>query len=251
VFTLRSGIDFLFPPFNAEESDHLHVMVVGTGDGALHLSMYDSFVIGSFQNALSQDPSSGAAGFRLVHHTSHPDISTHSLFFQSSEDDHQTSVELVPMDLSFIPSSPVNLSLLASKLTTLQKLLRYARQTQLHMQVEWTNTRELPGRFLGGIQEDLEKAEYGPRNIIQALYHTVLTGHANQLMREWLVDNLAERVSPARSLQPPHADAPTIRATSAGTKQSSPVWKVYAISSTKTFSRPWSALSSSSPGSAV
>jgi anaphase-promoting complex subunit 4 len=99
------------------------------------------------------------------------------------------------MDLSFIVSSPINLSLLASKLTTLQKLLRYLKQTSLHMQVEYKNTRDLPGKFLANIQEDLKKAGNGPEDIVQALYHTVATGHTYPVLKEWLVDSLAERVS--------------------------------------------------------
>lgn len=98
------------------------------------------------------------------------------------------------MDLPFISFSPINLSLLTSKLTTLQALLRYLTQVQLHMEVEWKNARELPGRFLRSVQGDLEEREDGPRDIVPALYHTVLTGHAHEPVKEWLVDSLAERV---------------------------------------------------------
>lgn len=179
-------------------------MLVGTSDGRLHLSIFDSFVVGDFTySPLGQLPHGGPA-FRLVHHASHPELSTHSVFLRSSDedgDDGPSTLSLVPMDLSFIPSSPVNLSLLASKLTTLQNLLRYVKQTQLHMAVEYNNARELPSRFLRGVQDDLANAEQGPRSIVQALYHTVVTGHAYEPVREWLVDTLAERVSrrPKRS----------------------------------------------------
>lgn len=192
VFTLRSGIDFLFQPFDVEDSDRVHAMVVGTSDGRLHLSVYDSFIIGDFRYTL---PSSmyKPGVMQLVHHASHPAISTHNLVLQHPADEGR-AVYLVPMDLSFISSSPINLALLASKLTTLQKLLRYVRQTQLHMAAEYKNTRELPSRFLRAIQEDLEKSDHGPTDITQALFHTVVTGHAYDLVKEWLVDNLAERV---------------------------------------------------------
>ncbi|KAH6671548.1 anaphase-promoting complex component Cut20/Apc4 [Plectosphaerella plurivora] len=191
VFTLRSGIEFLFQPFNVEDSDSVHAMVVGTSDGRLHLSVYDSFIIGDFRYTL---PSSmyRPGVLQLVHHASHPAISTHNLVLQHPADEGK-GVYLVPMDLSFISSSPINLSLLASKLTTLQKLLRYIRQTQLHMSAEYKNTRELPSRFLRAISEDLEKSDHGPTDITQALFHTVVTGHAYDLVKEWLVDNLAER----------------------------------------------------------
>ncbi|KZL83781.1 anaphase-promoting complex component cut20 apc4 [Colletotrichum incanum] len=191
VFTLRTGIEFLFQPFNTEDSDQIFVMVVGTSDGRLHLSIYDSFFIGDFRYTL---PSSmyRPGVLQLVQHASHPEVSTHTLLLKSSADDDQ-AVYLVPMDLPFIPSSPINISLLASKLTTLQKLLRYVKQTQLHMQVEYKNTRELPARFLRSVEGDLEQMDHGPTNIVQALFHTVVTGHAHEPVREWLVDNLAER----------------------------------------------------------
>ncbi|KAK1490250.1 anaphase-promoting complex component Cut20/Apc4 [Colletotrichum cuscutae] len=191
VFTLRTGIDFLFQPFNTEDSDQVFVMVVGTSDGRLHLSIYDSFIIGDFRYTL---PSSmyRPGVLQLIQHASHPEVSTHTLLLKSSADNDQP-VYLVPMDLPFIPSSPINISLLASKLTTLQKLLRYVKQTQLHMQVEYKNTRELPSKFLRSVEGDLEQIAHGPTNIVQALFHTVVTGHAHEPLREWLVDSLAER----------------------------------------------------------
>lgn len=188
VFTLRTGIDFLFQPFKPEDSEEVSVMVVGTDAGDVHLSIYDSLAIGNFKYQSPGDSSS----LRLVQHASHRDVSTHTLLFRPT-DPH--ALEVVPMDLSFAVSSPINLSLLSSKLTTLQKLQRYVRQCFLHMQVEYKNTRELPSRFLASIQEDLEHSENGPRDIVAALYHTLVTGHTYEPVREWLVDSLAERVS--------------------------------------------------------
>ena len=188
VFTLRTGIDFLFQPFKPEDSEEVSVMVVGTDAGDVHLSIYDSLTIGNFKYQSPNDSSN----LRLVQHASHRDVSTHSLLFRPT-DPH--ALEIVPMDLSFAVSSPINLSLLASKLTTLQKLQRYVRQCFLHMQVEYKNTRELPSRFLASIQEDLGHSENGPRDIVAALYHTLVTGHTYGPVKEWLVDSLAERVS--------------------------------------------------------
>lgn len=190
MFTLRSGIEFLFQSPKEEDYDRVNVMIVGTDDGKVQLSIYDSFVIGSFQcpQANASDPP------QLLYHASHPSISTHILALAPQQKE-PIEMHLVPMDLPFISSSPINMSLLASKLTTLQKLLRYLNQTQLHMQVEWRNTRELPNRFLRSVEGDLDNLESGPRNVVAALYHTVLTGHAHEPLREWLVDSLAERVS--------------------------------------------------------
>lgn len=190
VFTLRTGIEFLFQSPNPEDYDRINVMIVGTSDGKLQLSIHDSFIIGNFLCPISDTPKP----LQLLGHTSHPQVPTHVLLLAEKHKDPEEIV-LVPMDLPFILSSPINLSLLASKLTTLQKLLRYLKQTQLHMQVEYKNTRELPNRFIRSVAGDLEGMEDGPMDIISALYHTVMTGHAHEPVREWLVDSLAERVS--------------------------------------------------------
>jgi anaphase-promoting complex subunit 4 len=193
VFTLRSGIDFLFQPLKHQDYDQVNVMVAGTSKGNLQLSIHDSFIIGTFAcPSLSSSSTTAAAPSHLVHHASHPRLSTHMLLLADTPSSPEM-VDLVPMDLPFIASSPINLSLLASKLTTLQKLLRYLKQTQLHMQVEWKKARELPARFIRSVQEDLEKVENGPRDIVAALYHLAVTGHAHEPLHEWLVDSLAER----------------------------------------------------------
>ncbi|KAM0303587.1 hypothetical protein ACHAPM_003156 [Fusarium culmorum] len=188
VFTLRTGIEFLFQPPKPEEYDQVSVMIVGTSDGQIQISIYDSFIIGNFE-CPKIAPSLNS---QLVLHASHSKVSTHALLF-ADKADGPTGVHLVPIDMPFIHSSPINLSLLASKLTTLQKLLRYLKQSQLHMQVEWRNTRELPTRFLRSIEGDIESLEAGPRSVVSALYHLAVTGHAYEPVREWLVESLAER----------------------------------------------------------
>ncbi|KAI0022065.1 anaphase-promoting complex, cyclosome, subunit 4-domain-containing protein [Xylariomycetidae sp. FL0641] len=192
VFTTRASLEFLFRPFSPTDSDKVDVMVVGTNDGRIHISIYDSFVIGTFNYKLP--PRSGSCTLQLCNHASHPDLSTHMLIFRPSGEDKSKTVYLVPMDLTFVHSSPENLSLLASKTTTLQKLLRYVKQVQMHMVHEWQSTRELPNRFLNSINQTLRETEkYGELNIGQALYHSVVTGHTFPEVKEWLVDQLAER----------------------------------------------------------
>jgi len=60
------------------------------------------------------------------------------------------------------------------------------------MIVEWKATRDLPSRFIRNINETL--GEKNNRDIVQALYHSVATGHTFPEVREWLVDELSERV---------------------------------------------------------
>ncbi|KAI3337047.1 anaphase-promoting complex, cyclosome, subunit 4-domain-containing protein [Xylariaceae sp. AK1471] len=193
VFTTRASLEFMFRPFSQDDSDKVDVMIVGTNDSQIHISIYDSFVIGNFQYSL---PSSFGkqVELQLCGSASHLELSTHMLVFKPSAGDKTKTLYLVPIDLTFIHSSPENLSLLASKTTTLQKLLRYVKQVQFHMLHEWQSTRALPNRFLNSINETLREAgTYGDMNIGQALYHSVVTGHTFPEVKEWLVDQLAER----------------------------------------------------------
>jgi len=162
-------------------------MVVGTADGEIHLSLYDALVIGALRPT-------GEEGFKLCGHCSHPEASTHLLLLRPQVGDG-TTLQLVPMNLGFLDDSPVNLSLLASKTTTLQNLIRYLRLTQSQIISEWHTTRELPQRFMASVQEDLKKPPNGNLTITQALYHTVVTGHVFPAVQEWLVDTIGDRVS--------------------------------------------------------
>ncbi|KAK4190457.1 anaphase-promoting complex subunit 4 [Podospora australis] len=189
LFSTTASLEVVFRPCRAEEADDVHVMIVGTTDGGIHLSIYDSFVIGTFQYSILTAP---GQVFQLCGHSSRPDMSTHMLLLKPKDGDG-TTVHVVPLDLIFVHYSPVNLSLLASKTTTLQNVLRYIKQAQSHMAGEWKSTRELPSRFLNGVEDDLKKMPNGGLNIVQALYHTVATGHIFAPVKEWLVDIVAER----------------------------------------------------------
>jgi anaphase-promoting complex subunit 4 len=161
-------------------------MVVGTKEGSIHLSIYDSFVVGSFLSPLVIR----GVPTHLAVHASHEQYSTHALLMKSSDLDGK--LYFVPMDLRFISASSHYLSLLASRSTALQNLLRYIQQVQILMVAEWKATQELPSRFLRNINETLE--EKNNSNIVQGLYHSVATGHTFPVVREWLVDELSERV---------------------------------------------------------
>ncbi|KAK4230896.1 anaphase-promoting complex, cyclosome, subunit 4-domain-containing protein [Podospora fimiseda] len=194
LFSTTVGLEFVFKPLRAEDADDVHVMVVGMEGGGIHLSIYDSFVIGTFRH---DDPKQKGTGtvYELCGHSSRPEISTHMLLMKPQGVDIH-SLRLVPMDLTFVHHSPVNLSLLASKVTTLQNLLRYVKQAQSHMAGEWKGTRELPSRFLLAVQDDLAKMNRGGNGeltVVQALYHTVVTGHVFPPVKEWLLDSVAER----------------------------------------------------------
>lgn len=192
LFSSAASMGAVFRQCKAEEADDVNVMVVGTADGGIHLSIYDSFSIGTVKHSPRGD-----GVFHLCGHSSQPEASTHMLLLRP-QDGGGTTLHLVPMNLSFLDHAPINLSLLASKTTMLENLLRYLRQTQTHMVSEWKSTRELPARFMAGVTDDLKKMPNGEMTVAQALYHTVVTGHVLEPVKEWLNDTLGDRVSTPR-----------------------------------------------------
>lgn len=194
VFSSRTSLEFVFKAFKPEEADQVDIMITGMVDGSMRLTIYDTFDVGLFRYNLppSTHGTNDPRPLRLVCHGSHPAVSSHFLLLRTS-DDTPGMLYLVPMDLRFVYSSPINLSLLASKVTILQKILRYIHQTQVHMASEWTSARDLPAKFLRNVSEDLTQSTEGPKSVMQALYHTVLTGHAHPVTKDWLVDSVAER----------------------------------------------------------
>ena len=211
AFSTQASLEFVFRTFKGEDANAVDVMIVGTATGIIHLCICDSFFVGSFycpalsslsdpERSLSTVARHSEVGFDLCDHASHPDLSTHALLFRDQEAEQENSrlgarvLYLVPLDLAFICSSPMNVSLLASKTTTLQNLLRYIQQTHSHLATEWKATRDLPDRFQRSVQSELAGSAGGPTTLVQALVHVATTGDVRGPVRNWLVDSLAERV---------------------------------------------------------
>ncbi len=194
VFSTTKSVDFIFQPTGPEDHNLVDVMLVGRGDGTIHLSVCDTLIIGTFKIG------SASSHLELRRHSSHPRLSTYSLLLVPSGAGDTRALYLVPMDVKFVQSFPVNLSLLSSKMARLQKFLRYLKQAQAHMGAEYQSTRELPNRFLQTLQESLNKQHpKEPNSIVYALYHAVMTGCPPAPVTEWLLETLAERASPLPS----------------------------------------------------
>ena len=188
MFSTRASIDAIFHPLKAKDNDAVDVLVAGSGDGFIHLNVYDSFEIGALD--LSKASAQLHSSKPLLH-ASHPFSSTHALLATSASGSSR-DLFFIPLDLRFISSSGVYLSVLASKSTTLQNVLRYIGQVQRIMQVEWKGAQDLPNKFLRNINETLQETCHC--DFIIAAYHLVVTGDCYAPMKEWLVDELSERV---------------------------------------------------------
>jgi anaphase-promoting complex subunit 4 len=188
VFSSRASIDAIFHS-TRDTSDSVDVLSVGFDDGTVHLRIFNCFEIGSFPVGSSPGLPESC---RILRHASHPLSSTHALLASPMKGNARGSLDLVTMDLRFITKSGRYLSLLASKTTQLQNLLRYIGQVQKQIELEWKNAQELPARFLRSVNEDLQ--EKCQCDFITAIYHLVVTGHCFEPMKEFLVDIVGERV---------------------------------------------------------
>jgi anaphase-promoting complex subunit 4 len=189
VFSSRSSLDTIFHAMHRNSGDSVDVLVVGFNDGTVHLRIFDSFEIGSFQ-ILSAAGRANACDILL--HASHPMSSTHALLVVDHNEQSQNSIRLLTLDLRFITKSGRYLSLLASKTTQLQNLLRYISQVQWQIQLEWKNAQDLPARFMRSANEDLHRKCHC--DFVTAAYHLVATGDCFEPLKEFLVEVIGERV---------------------------------------------------------
>src|ERR1700737_1230728 len=99
IFSSRSSLDGLFRASDPTDNNAVDVMVAGTRDGYIHLSIYDSFVVGLFPPPLS---SSGADNTKaqMILHAAHKGYSTHALLMDSSSGP-TPGLYFIPMDLRF------------------------------------------------------------------------------------------------------------------------------------------------------
>jgi anaphase-promoting complex subunit 4 len=187
VFSSRSSIDSIFHAPSRNSSDSVDVLLAGFDDGTIHLRIFDCFEIGSLHTGSSLG-SSGS--YRPLLHAFHPVSSTHSLLFSTA--DSGNNMRLLTLDLRFITKSGIYLSLLASKITQLQNLLRYIRQVQNQIHLEWKNAQDLPGRYIRNVNEDLQQR--CACDFVTSAYHLLVTGDCFEPLKEFLVDQVGERV---------------------------------------------------------
>ncbi|OJD22627.1 hypothetical protein ACJ73_06023 [Blastomyces percursus] len=183
VFGSRASIDSIFHATNKSTGDFVDVLLAGFDDGTIHVRIFDCFDVGSFHVGSSLG---GSTASKILLHASHPISSTHSLLFST-----ENGLRLVTLDLRFITKSGRYLALLASKITQLQNLLRYIKQVQAQIQLEWKNAQDLPGRYIRCVTEDLQ--DKCTCDFVTAAFHLLVTGDCFQPLKEFLVDVLGDR----------------------------------------------------------
>lgn len=184
----------MFESAGTGSTDGVDVLLAGFDDGTVHLRIFSCFEIGSLNVRGSFSDAAGTSNCRALKHSWSAPSSTHSLLFSVSGpgSDDRPQLRLLTLDLLFINKSGQYLSLLASKVTQVQNLLRYIKQTQNQISLEWKNAQELPSRFIGNVNEDLQ--EKCQCDFVTAAYHLIVTGNCFQPVKEFLVDQVGERV---------------------------------------------------------
>lgn len=188
MFSSRASLDAMIQSLKQNQDDLADVLLVGCQDGTLHLSIYDFFKVGTFD---TRHITPDLHNSRLFLHNSHPLCSTHSLLVSSLSQGLQ-DLCFVPFDLRLIPETGRHLSVLASKSTQLQNVLRYTGEVQLQLYSIFNASQELPHKFIRNVEEALQ--EENQCGFVIAAYHLAVTGNCYPCMKEWLVEELGERV---------------------------------------------------------
>ena len=185
VFSSRQSIDTMFHE-NSKSSDQVDVLTTGFENGYVHLKMFDSFEVGSVHvGSIFED-----GKCKILRHSSQMLSPVHVMVVERTTAASESELFIITVSLRFITASPRYLSVIASKATQLQNLLRYIHQVQTQINFEWKSAQELPIKFLGSINEDLQECG---SDFVTSAYHLVATGDCPQVLKEFLAQTLGDR----------------------------------------------------------
>ena len=188
IFSSRASLDELFHSSGQDSRDSADVLLLGYEDGTTLLSIYNTFVVGPFDPSYINGASKSGTP---ILHASHPHSSTHIMLVQCSVSTGH-GLHLIPLDLRLMTDNGRYSSLLAAKSSQLILLTRYIEAVQIHIESEFKASQDLQKRFIQNIEETLQEKCHC--SWVQAAYHQVVTGHCYPEVKEWLVEELAERV---------------------------------------------------------
>ncbi|KAI4686783.1 hypothetical protein J4E81_008444 [Alternaria sp. BMP 2799] len=187
AFSSQAEVDSLLHSHHLKDHNSVDMFIRLTDRGTVHPSIYDSL-----ETVNVQLPRAWNSSNTPILHTSHPYSCTHSLLMQTSSttSPQKKSIAYIPLTLNFIPSAGIYLHLIAAKTSQLQNLLLYITQTLQRVRAFFKHAQDLPRKFMMNISETLEEKELG--DLVTNLFHTACTGNCNPVLKEWLVDELAE-----------------------------------------------------------
>jgi anaphase-promoting complex subunit 4 len=125
-------------------------------------------------------------------HASHPFAHSHVLLSKVCINNEKSKLILTPLALRFLKSAGRNIHFIDFKTAQLSTLLQYVGESILALHHHWKHALDLPARFQRNINETLNENE--EPNLAQSLYQLAATGYCSAAIKEWLTEELAERV---------------------------------------------------------
>jgi hypothetical protein len=187
AFGSQVEVDALLHSHHLKDHNSVDMFIRCSQRGRVHPSIYDS------KETVSVGlPAAWEMESTPLLHTSHPYGCSHGLLMRvSSSKQQREKLAFVPLTLNFIPSAGIYLHLIASKTAQLQNLLLYITQCLQRIRTFFKHSQDLPAKFMMNISETLEEKHQG--DLVTSLFHLAFTGNCPPLIREWLVDELAEQ----------------------------------------------------------
>ncbi|KAJ4373220.1 hypothetical protein N0V83_003513 [Neocucurbitaria cava] len=188
AFSSQAEVDSLLHSHHLRDHNSVDMFIRCSDRGTIHPSIYDTL-----ETVNVQLPSAWNIESMPLLHASHPYSCTHALLMRmrSAASPRKSQLAFVPLTLNFIPSAGIYLHLIASKTSQLQNFLLYITQTLQRIRTFFKHAQDLPSKFMMNISETLE--EKGQGDLVTNLFHIACTGNCPPLVREWLVDELAEQ----------------------------------------------------------
>lgn len=186
IFSSQASLDAAVHATHLKNPNAVDVLLICDRQGTVQPVLYDSLSIGTVNKPLDLDT------LTPLLHSSHPYTCTHMLLAEADAGSADGRLALIPLSLRFIQSSGTSLHLIASKTAQLQNLLYYVQGCIKLINAYWLQTQDLPSKFMRNINDTL--VEHGEGTLVQSLYHVAVTGHCSAALKEWLVDELTERV---------------------------------------------------------
>lgn len=187
LFSSQMLLDAALHQRSSRELHALNALLVSNSEGSLKLVLYDSLSIGSIAM-----PVPAGVQVRHIRHSSHPLAHCHSILSEYSDGNTYKTV-LTPISFRFLKSAGKNIHFIDFKTAQLELLVQYVGEAITAVVHHWKHATDLPSRFQQNINESLQEKD--EPNLPQSLFQLAATGYCTETLKEWLTDELAERVS--------------------------------------------------------
>jgi anaphase-promoting complex subunit 4 len=187
LFSSQALLDEALHSGAARELYALNAFLLLNKTGAVRIIVYDSLSIGDIPLPLGD-----SHRVQNVRHTSHPLGHCHVLLSEYNIGSNQYQTALLPISFRFLKSAGKNIHFIDFKTAQLALLFQYVGESILAIEHHWKHAQDLPSRFQRNIKETLQGKE--EPNLAQSLYQLAATGFCTEIVKEWLTDELAQRV---------------------------------------------------------